>query len=66
MASVSDWARLAVRASRRASRIEVSRAMLSTANVVISTRLSRPLPLNPLTAAPQKLPSAKRAAAIPV
>ncbi|MNP81668.1 hypothetical protein D3C76_1800940 [compost metagenome] len=66
MASVSECARLAVRASMRASRTEVSKAMLSTASVVISTRLSRPLPFRPSTAAPQKLPSAKRAAAIPV
>ncbi|MNP45008.1 hypothetical protein D3C76_1388970 [compost metagenome] len=66
MASVNDWARLAVRASRRASRIEVSKAMLNTARVVIRTRLSRPLPCRPLTVAPQKLPAGNCAAAMPV
>ncbi|MOA45749.1 hypothetical protein D3C78_1681820 [compost metagenome] len=65
MAWVRDWANSAVRASRRASRIEVSKAMASTARVVINTRLSRPLPLKP-SREPQKLPSLNRAPAMPV
>ncbi|MNL51559.1 hypothetical protein D3C87_1746650 [compost metagenome] len=66
MASVNEWARLAVRTSMRASSTDVSKAMVKMARVVISTRLSRPLPFKPSMAAPQKLPSAKRAAAMAV
>ncbi|MNN53798.1 hypothetical protein D3C81_1685790 [compost metagenome] len=38
LAKVSEWARSAVRASRRASSTEVNKAMASTARLVISTR----------------------------
>ncbi|MNR64502.1 hypothetical protein D3C85_1871740 [compost metagenome] len=55
-----------MRTSMRASSTDVSKAMVKMARVVISTRLSRPLPFKPSMAAPQKLPSAKRAAAMAV